>query len=384
MRRVPMGEMRRSPFDLDACSVTPAVYPAGAEEEGVRTIFYDGLPWKGRPTRVFAYYGIPQTPPGERCPGMVLVHGGGGSAHAHWVRMWMERGYAAISMDTCGCTFGGGHHQHKPHEHAGPQGWGDFANVDAPPQDQWSYHAVADVLLAHSLLRSFPQVDPGRIGLTGVSWGGYLTCITAGFDARFRFAAPVYGCGFLGENSAWLPQFQSLGEARAARWLELWDPSRYLPAARMPMLWVTGTNDFAYPMDSLQKSYRLPPGERTLCVRVNMPHGHNPGEKPPEIHAFAEAMFRGGTPLARVLRAGRDGRRAWIEFESRAPVEKVELNCTPDSGKWQERKWTTVDATIDAADGRASALLPDGVKVFYFNAIDRRGLAVSSEHEVVP
>lgn len=371
-------------WDVDALSQPPVVYPAGTVEEGVRTIFYAGLPWKGKPTRVFAYLGIPGTPPGERCPGMVLVHGGGGSAHAHWVRMWMERGYAAISMDTCGCTFGGGHHQHKPHEHAGPQGWGDFANVDAPPQEQWSYHAVADVLLAHSLLRSFPQVDPGRIGLTGVSWGGYLTCITAGIDSRFRFAAPVYGCGFLGENSAWLPQFQSLGEARARRWLELWDPSRYLPTARMPMLWVTGTNDFAYPMDSLQKSYRLPPGERTLCVRVNMPHGHNPGEKPPEIHAFAEAMFRGGTPLARVLRTGRDGLKAWVEFESRAPIEKVELNCTPDSGKWQERKWATVEAAIDATGRRASTLLPEGVKVVYFNVIDRRGLAVSSEHEVVP
>jgi dienelactone hydrolase len=371
------------PWDVDLLRAAPAVRsvedgPPGA----VRTVFYDGLPWKGKPTRVFAHCGVPRLTPGERCPGMVLVHGGGGSAHAHWVKMWLERGYAAISMDTCGCTYGGGHRQHQPHEHGGPPGWGDFENVDAPPQEQWSYHAVADVLLAHSLLRSFPEVDPDRIGVTGVSWGGYLTCIAAGLDPRFRFAAPVYGCGFLGENSAWLPQFRSLGEARAARWLELWDPSRYLPRARMPMLWVTGTNDFAYPMDSLQKSYRLPRGDRTLCVRVNMPHGHTHGEKPAEIHAFAEAIFRGGTPLARVRWAGRDGRSVWVEYESCSHVEKVEMNYTADGGKWQERKWTTVEAAMDPAGGRASAVLPENVRVHYFNVVDRRGLVASSEHEV--
>ena len=51
----------------------------------------------------------------------------------------------------------------------------------------------------------------------------------------------------------------------------------------MPILWVNGTNDFAYPMDSWQKSYRLPASPRTLCLRIRMPHGHGPvGENPEE------------------------------------------------------------------------------------------------------
>ena len=33
---------------------------------------------------------------------MVLVHGGGGTAFAEWVKAWTSRGYAAIAMDTCG------------------------------------------------------------------------------------------------------------------------------------------------------------------------------------------------------------------------------------------------------------------------------------------
>jgi hypothetical protein len=83
-------------------------------------------------------------------------------------------------------------------------------------------------------------------------------------DSRFKLAVPVYGCGFLGENSAWLGDFEKMGTEKAAKWLGLWDPSVFLPRAEMPMLWITGPNDFAYPPDSWQKSYRLPKGPRTL------------------------------------------------------------------------------------------------------------------------
>ena len=65
----------------------------------------------------------------------------------------------------------------------------------------WSYHAVANVIRAVSLIRSFKAVDPSRVGITGISWGGYLTCIVAGLDERLAVAVPVYGCGFLHENS---------------------------------------------------------------------------------------------------------------------------------------------------------------------------------------
>lgn len=30
-----------------------------------------------------------------------------------------------------------------------------------------------------------------------------MTCVVAGCDPRYKFAVPVYGCGFLGDNSAW-------------------------------------------------------------------------------------------------------------------------------------------------------------------------------------
>ena len=46
-------------------------------------------------------------------------------------------------------------------------------------------------------------------------------------------------------------------ERQRQGWVTAFDPSRYLGLASMPLLFVNGTNDFAYPLDSYQRSYRL-------------------------------------------------------------------------------------------------------------------------------
>jgi dienelactone hydrolase len=355
--------------------------------EGVRAVYFDGIAFKGKPTTVFAWIGLPKVDPasaGKKVPAMVLVHGGDGTAFDAWVRLWTSHGYAAIAMDNCGQVPRGtsGHWERNPQ--GGPAGWGGFATVNDPPEDQWTYQAVADVVLANSLIRSLPEVDADRIGITGISWGGYLACIVAGLDDRFKFAVPVYGCGYLGDDSVWLPKFAKLGTKSAAEWLARWDPSHYLPNAKMPMLWVDGTNDFAYPLDSLQKSYLLATGPRTLCTRVRMVHGHEQGWSPPEIRAFADDILKGETPLAKVTAQGRDGQDIWARYESKSPIVKAELIYTKDVGVWQKRKWNTSAATIDTAAQAVHATLPEGTRVYFLNLIDERGLIVSTQHEELP
>ena len=217
--------------------------------------------------------------------------------------------------------------------------------------------------------------------MTGISWGGYLTCVLAGVDPRFKFAAPVYGCGFLGVNSAWLPAFEKMGTEKAELWLRQWDPSGFLGQVKVPMLWVNGTNDFAYPMDSWQKSYRLPTGARELCLRIRMPHGHGPaGENPEEIHVFANSVLRHGKPLATIATQGQQGDEAWVKFVSAAPIVSAELNYTLDQGRWQDRKWEQLPATIDSVNGRATGKVPAAATAFYLNLFDDRQCAVSSQH----
>ena len=300
-------------WDMDALAKPPTYTSAPIDEPGLQAIFYDGLPLQGKPTRVFAWLGVPKDAPQDhKTPAMVLVHGGGGTAHARWVRLWNARGYAAIAMDTCGAGLAALEPNQKRLDDGGPPGWGaSFEQLDRPIADQWGYHAIADIILANSLLRSLPEVDADHIGLTGISWGGYLTCIAAGVDSRFRFAAPVYGCGFLGDDSGWKSKFEQMGPDLAGKWLSLWDPSVYLPHAKMPLLWVSGDLDRHYPLGSLKKSYHLPPGERYLAVRHNMPHGHPAGETPPEIWALAQQQNFGAPSLARMTEQGADHGTAW-------------------------------------------------------------------------
>ena len=150
---------RRTGTSRSSASRRPPIRQAEPKAKDVKSLYYEGLPFQGKPTRVFAYYGVPKLAAGKRVPAMVLVHGGGGTAFDVWVRLWNSRGYAAIAMDLCGCVPVGTYGHWQRHPAGGPPGWGGFDQIDWPVHDQWTYHAVADVLLAHSLLRSMPEVD---------------------------------------------------------------------------------------------------------------------------------------------------------------------------------------------------------------------------------
>ncbi len=379
------GENPPVEWNHDELFAVPAASPAPAEYavEGVQSALLDGLPFQGKPTKVFAYYGVPAAADGGKVPGMVLIHGGGGTAFADWVKLWNGRGYAAIAVDTCGCFPGGKHGQRPRNPEGGPAGWdASFAQIDGPLADQWQYHAIAAVVRSHSFLRAQPGVDPERIGLTGISWGGYLTCLVSGVDDRFKFAAPVYGCGFLGENSAWRDRLEKLGET-GRKWQDQWDPRHFLPAARMPLLWVNGTNDHFYPLDSWQKSYLAAPTVHTLSVGLRMKHGQNEGATPPAIHAFAQAAFAGQPALASVARPTLAGQTLAAKYESASPLTKAELLFTKDEGNWEKRAWEIAPAQLDQ-EGQVTAQLPAGTKVCFFNLIDSRQLTISSEHLVLP
>ena len=378
-------------WPTDHLFTTPGTYPADvAIEEGVESLFFDGLPYDGKPTRVYAYFGMPSIPVDGPVPGIVLVHGGGGTAFAKWVRLWNSRGYAAIAMDLNGCVPVGVYGSWNHHEWGGPSGIsaadiGLLDTIDLPVNDQWYYHAVAAVIRAHSLLRSIEGVDKDRIGVTGLSWGGYTVCIVAGIDARFRFAVPVYGCGFIEEMSFWTPQFENLGVQRRARWADLWDPRQYLPGASMPMLWVTGTNDFAYPLASFQRSYRIASGPRTLCIRIRMPHGHDgPGENPAEIHAFADSMVGQGPPLAQVTSQVLEGSQLRATYTGPVGIESAELVYTlSDNDNWEQREWQSAPTILDREAHTVNAHIPCGVTTAFLNLVDSRQCVVSTEHVVI-
>jgi dienelactone hydrolase len=366
----------------------------------IRSLLYSGEQFEGHDTEVFAFYASPATlgePAADReqkYPGVVLIHGGGGTAFADWAWLWAKRGYAAIAMDLSGSrpvapvydaagvpvanqagkantrtrlANGGPNHGHPE----------KFDSIGGSVSDDWPYHAVANVIRSHSLLRSFPEVDAERTAVTGISWGGYTTCLVASVDDRFRAAVPVYGCGFLFEGeSVQKPSIDRLGERRE-KWIAAYDPSSLLVHCRVPILLVNGTNDVHYPLDSYQKSFDVIPGPKQIRIEVNMRHGHAVGWAPQEIGLFIDAFCRDGHPLPVPGEPGMESGEVRMPYSSDLPLKSAELHYTTDTGPRSKRDWQSLSAKV--ADGMVIAPTPPAAANTWFIAVtDLRDAMVTS------
>ena len=372
--------------DAPAMWTAPKTYPIASMDKpdiGVKAIAVEGEPFRGRPTRFFAYWGLPTgASETNRVPGIVLVHGGLGTAYASWVKLWTDRGYAAIAMDNCGgipesIQALGGTLRHK---FSGPNGWGtdNLPRVDEPLTDQWTYHAVSTLIRSHSFLRSRPEVDSSRIGVTGISWGGYLTACVAGIDDRFAFAVPVYGCAYLKDHSAWSYLFVQLGE-KGVRWDELWDAKNFLPSARLPILWVTGSNDHFFPLDSLQRGYDLTTRPPRLAIRVRMSHGHPPAGDPAEVRAFADHYAFGKPALPELVASCSDGRISvkWNGFGRKVARAELVYTVSTDAD-WEKRNYETMP--VPFAESSLSVDVPSNAVLAWVNLTFDDKIIASTRH----
>ena len=378
------------PWNLDKLSDAPK-FQWLEKEPKVRSLQYVGEPFKGKPTHVYAFYATPATISGDKkekgpWPAVVLVHGGGGAAFPQWVELWAGRGYAAIAMDLGGMKPDRAAPNDAKKRVRLPDGGPDqghpakfdtIATEDIT--DDWPYHAVANVIKAHSLIRSFPEVDKERTAITGISWGGYTTCIVASIDSRFKAAVPVYGCGFLDQNSVWLPEFEKLGPENTAKWVKLYDPSQYLPACRVPMFFVAGTNDFAYPLDSYMHSYDAASNTaRQIREEVNMKHGHEAGWAPREIAAFIDSYVMGAPKLPLLTLPQEQNGKVKTQV-SESEIAAANVQYTADDNAMNKHEWKSLDAVLDVTNGTSAvADLPPEAKIYFFTATTTDGLMISS------
>lgn len=390
------------PWDLRALA-DPPEFRWLDEKSPIRSLIYTGQDYFNEPSEVFAYYASPETIGGNvagrnEYPAVVLIHGGGGTAFAEWVWLWASRGYAVIAMDLSGhrppkpifddasgeliedLAFSKEHRKERKRlDFGGPdQGRPEkFESIGEDVSDDWPYHAVGNVILAHSLVRSFPEVDINRTAVTGISWGGYATCLVASIDTRFAAAVPVYGCGFLHEGES--VQKPAIDELELKdEWVKLYDPSSYLKACRVPILFVNGTNDKHYPLDSYAKSYGSVPGDRWVRIQVAMRHSHRAGWEPEEIGLFIDSFCLQGDPLARVGTPEIEEGKVLVDVEATVPVKECKLHFTEDSGLLVKRKWKSLPAKFE--DGQVkSPAPPKKATIWLISVTDERGAMVSTE-----
>ena len=242
------------------------------------------------------------------------------------------------------------------------------------------YHAVADTILANSLLRSLPEVNAKQVGVMGVSWGGVITSTVMGIDSRFAFAIPTYGCGHMADvDNHW---GAALGENTLYR--EVWDPMHYLPQAKMPALWFSWPEDHHFPLDSQAASYRAMSGDYMVSLLPGMKHSTPASWNPPDSYAFAESVILDGKPWCSQISAHLSGDAVEVVFSSSKPLDHAVLFSTVDGGYTGSRTWVESPADLQRRNGPwvVKSMLPSGSTAWFVNVRSKDLTASSSFQEV--
>ncbi len=337
--------------------------------KGIEAFKFKSAAYQGKTnTWVFGAIGTPTTEmPKNGYPAVVLIHGGGGYVFRDWILYWMRKGFVAIAIDMFGNELNDSL-QKVTNPDGGPKE-NDGSNFDDTENvtQSWVYHSVYNVIMANNLLRARDDVDETRIAATGISWGGYITNIVAGVDKRFSAFAPVYGSGFVYEDSFWTNRNGTFGGTEnRQKWIELYDPSSYLPYATKPMLFVSGIGDTCFAVTNRSKSAGLVKGKTFYSQRSDLTHG-NFWNKTYEIYAFFRHVLYGENTLTQFGDIVVVNGKATLQTENDLYHSVNFLYTTSTDADSHQWEWRTLP--VIKADGVYSCAIPENATAYLFEMI---------------
>ena len=376
-------------------------------------------------SEIFALVATPKTT--GKHPGMLVLHGGGGSAAVDQAMAWAQRGYVAVAPDLPGIADPKKLTETKGKWSASNYGEGRWvATPDASASG--TFDAVLAAMKALYLLRAQADVDPARIGVVGISWGGYMTtmvCGLAGDQVRAGFA--IYGCGFFDQGkygrekkevyNPKLPQ-TSLGRMPAEereRWLSQLDAGRRVPQMKAAYFLAAATNDFFGYASAAQATLDAIPGEKNQVFAPNANHkiplpGGSVFEKSPavpftpttfqpyptpsgskanwltmEVPYFDHYLKGIGQPFPKVsVQKTSNPHLARFSIVAPYPLTKVEAYwakatpADPSADDLSKREWIAL-APTKTGDNSYEAKLPVEAAAWFAVASDNRPVSVSSD-----
>ncbi len=279
----------------------------------------------GRRCAIYAALALPDAPG----PHALIIHlpGGGQTVATADLHFWTARGFACASLDWQNGLF--------DHDHARKSVWPSGVVCAHEPLGDWRQAiiplAVETVGVVIDWAATFSDIDVTRVGLTGISWGGYLTWVVNAHEPRLRAAVPVYGCGGLFADHPCRPPIPAdVGE----RWRRDWEPSALAAQQLSPVSFLNGSNDFFGWLrdgDPLMDALTVP---RRRSYAPNLDHAVTP-----EQSALAVAWMRqwlcGGATVPDEPRY--DGKR--LVVDERQPISAIEpwwspSTCADDSRCW--------------------------------------------------
>ena len=216
-----------------------------------------------------------------------------------------------------------------------------------------------------------------RIGLTGISWGGFASSVAACYDDRFLFAAPVYGSGFQDvSKTVWGSVFRGEGVS------DVWDAENLLGEVTMPIMWFNGDSDPFFAADSTSASAAAAPFGAVTYVH-SYPHGLLEGIELPEILRFANEQNRIGPGNIKIDGVSFDGDRAILSFTLPEDVRCPSIRVYYRSAGLEYSDGDLVEAWSSkrgvVLGDRANVRIPKGTTMFYIAVTGKTGKLFDNE-----
>lgn len=331
-------------------------------------------------------------------PAILVCHGGGAMAdHVEpAVKDWANRGYVAFCQDEPGIADA------KKMRSTGY--WGQDRNpwrCKPDPTRNQLYDGILAALNGFNLLRSQPDVDPDRIGVTGGSWGGYMTTMVSGLKRdRVKAAFAVYGGGFYDHGTVLQEALARRGAANRAVWLEHFDASHVAGDITASYFFAAAACDWFFWPPSVQATLDKIRSPKNQAFSPNTSHalafpGGNTGATPVDsrVHravqeiAWMDYHLKGEGkpfPVCSVSENPiRDGGGIRVTFQATGPVPVTAASVWYSYGEtpWRTRYWKKLECRADA-EGRYQATLPveepDQPLDWFGLATDERKISVST------
>lgn len=238
--------------------------------------------------------------PGEKSPVILDIHGGPktvyGTALFHEMQYWAGLGYAVIFCNPTGSDGGG--------------------NAFADIRGRYGETDYRDILaFVDKALETFDFLDGARMGVTGGSYGGFMTNWIIGHTDRFRCAATQRSIANWTSFSNMSDIGDVFGEDQmgSSCWKDveqLWrqSPLKYADRVKTPTLVLHSDNDYRCPAaEGIQMFYAL--RRHGVQARLVLFHGEN------------HELSRSGKPKNRIRRL--EEITAWMDRHLKASGEKT-------------------------------------------------------------
>lgn len=214
-------------------------------------------------------------------PLIVQIHGGPhamyGYALFHEMQLMAARGYAVLFTNP-----------------RGSDGYGE--QFTGSTRGRWGEADMPDVIAAVDHVSNLPWIDTDRIGITGGSYGGYLTNWIIGHDTRFRAAVTqrcvsnfhsFFGTSDIGSTFGAF-EFDGVPWKDAEKLLR-YSPISYVDSITTPLLILHSEQDHRCPIEQAEQMYTaLAYLERDVAFIRFPEEGHE--------------LSRSGTPSRRLAR----------------------------------------------------------------------------------